>query len=284
MGSSVESVQGDFTEKILRGILEETQSGKEMNEGDKQNDEKYRGYYNGKTIALALEDKNNSRLILYPSLSGEKDEWYKMGGQSALFYKYIIGPRLKKKPIIRKDNDLRHSFKHGVVAVHWGDKFMQDVTGLGLKVKRIDYGLIIVEMERTYSAKEIDEMRKSEKKEQDKLKKILLPEKNYPDLYGVIRQLAKIIPPKIKRMDKVYRDTIGNAALEVVIKLVEIYFQMSNGRMAVSLSRKEMLAQVDNMTALLVIIDENQLFDLTTRTRIGEILVDIRMTIERRLT
>ena len=24
------------------------------------------------------------------------------------FYKYIVGPRLKKKPVIRKDNDLRH--------------------------------------------------------------------------------------------------------------------------------------------------------------------------------
>ena len=64
----------EFTEKMLRGILLEAQSNKELDEGDKLNDEKYREYYNGKTIALALEDKNNSRLILYPSLSGIKDE------------------------------------------------------------------------------------------------------------------------------------------------------------------------------------------------------------------
>ena len=122
----------NLTKKELSGILLESQSGKEMDEGDKLNDERYREYYNGKVIALALEDKNNSRLILYPSLSGTKDEWYKMGGNSALFYKYIVGPRLKKKPVIRKDNDLRHRFKHGIVAIHWGDKFMKDVALLGI--------------------------------------------------------------------------------------------------------------------------------------------------------
>ena len=274
----------DLTTKVLKGILLENQAGREMDEGDKQNDEKYREYYNGKVIALALEDKNNSRIILFPSLSGKKDEWYKMGGQSALFYKYVLGPRLKKKPIIRKDNDLRHRFKHGIVAVHWGDRFMKDVALLGMRAKRIDYGIIVVEMERTYTAKEIEEMRNLEKSEQDKLIKMVMPEKNYPDLYGLIRQLARLLPPKIKKMDAVYREVIGSEMLEKLIKLVEIYFQMANGRMPVQEAHEALLRQIDNMTALIVIIDENQLIDLTTRTRIGEILVDIKLTIKRRLT
>ena len=283
MGDRVEPIQSDFTEKVLKGILVETQSGKELDESDKQNDEKYRGYYNGKGIALALEDKNNSRLILYPSLSGVKDEWYKMGGQSALFYKYIVGPRLKKKPIIRKDNDLRHRFKHGIVAVHWGDKFMQDVAELGLEVKRIDYGIIIVELGRSYCAKEIEEMRKREREEQDKVKRIILPEKNYPDLYGLLRQLMQILTPKIKKMDTVYREVFGKDMLEILVKMVEVYFRMANGRIAVEHAREEMLGCVDDMTALLAIMDENQLFDLVTRTRIGETLIDIKLAIKRRL-
>ena len=273
----------NLTQKELRGILLESQSGKEMDEGDKLNDERYREYYNGKVIALALEDKNNSRLILYPSLSGAKDEWYKMGGNSALFYKYVVGPRLKKKPVIRMDNDLRHRFKHGIVAVHWGDKFMKDVLTIGLSAKRIDYGIIVVEMGRTYTAKEIEEMRNLEKTEQDKIKKMVMPEKNYPDLYGLIRQLTRLLPPKIKKMDAVYRDVIGREMVEILIRLVEIYFQMANGRMAVDTAREDLLRQADNMTALIVIIDENQLIDLITRTRIGEILVDIKQTIKRRL-
>lgn len=283
MGRKMNKISGELTEEVLNGILISSQSNKEMDEGDKLNDEKYREYYNGKVIALALEDKNNSRLILYPSLSGTKGEWYKMGGQSALFYKYIVGPRLKKKPVIRKDNDLRHRFKYGVVAVHWGDKFIKDATAIGLSAKRIDYGIIIVELERTYAAKEIEEMRNLEKSEQDRLKKMIMPEKNYPDLYGLVRQLARILPPKIKKMDATYREVIGNVMLQILVELVEIYFQMANGGMAVDMAREEMLKQIDNMTALIVIVDENQLFDLTTRTRIGELLVDIKLTIKRRL-
>ena len=160
---------------------------------------------------------------------------------------------------------------------------MKDVLTIGLSVKRIDYGIIVVEMERTYTAKEIEEMRNLEKIEQDKIKRMVMPEKNYPDLYGLIRQLVRLLPPKIKKMDAVYRDVIGREMVEILIRLVEIYFQMANGRVSVNSAREEMLKQVDNMTALIVIIDENQLIDLTTRTRIGEILVDAKQTIKRRL-
>lgn len=273
----------ELTAANLTGLLIEAQAGKELDEQDKNNQEKYREYYNGKVIALSLEDKNYSRLILFPSLSGAEDEWYKMGGHSALLYKYVVGPRLKKKPVIRKDSDLQHRFKHGIVAVHWGDKFINDVDTIGLRARRIDYGIIVVEMERSYTANEIGEMHKQEKSEQNKVAKIVMPEKNYPDLYGQIRQLVRLLPPKIKKMNIAYREVIGNRALEIMIRLVEVYFQMANGRMQIAKAREEMLKQVDNMMALIVIIDENQLFDVITRARIGEVLVEIKLAIKRRL-
>ena len=37
-------------------------------------------YYRAKREAQLLEETNNSKLVLFPSLSGEKLEWYKMGG------------------------------------------------------------------------------------------------------------------------------------------------------------------------------------------------------------
>lgn len=273
----------EFTTKVLKGILLESQAGKEFDERDKISQDKHREYYNGKMIALSLEEKNNSRLILYPSLSGTKDEWYKMGGQSALFYKYIVGPRLKKKPVIRKDNDLRHRFKHGIVSVHWGEKFMKDAATIGLTVKRIDYGLIIVEMERVYTASEIMEMHKREQEDAEKVKKMIMPARNYPDIYALIRQLSQILPVKVKKMDGAYREVFGKTMLEILTNLNKIYFRMANGRMRAEVAREEMLGQIDDMTAMLAIMDENQLFDVTTRTRIGETIVDMKMTIKKRL-
>lgn len=273
----------EFTTSILKGILVEAQSGKELDERDKLDKDRHRDYYNGKVIALTLEDKNNSRLILFPSLAGTTDEWYKMGGQSALFYKYVIGPRLKKKPVIRNDNDLRHRFKHGIVSVHWGEKFIEDVATIGLVAKRIDYGIIIVDLERSYSTKEINEMRQREQTDQAKVKKMVTPKENLPDLYGLIRQLSQILPPKIKKMDGAYRETFGNTMLDSLMNLNKIYFRMANGHLSRATARDEMLCQIDDITALLAIIDENALFDLVTRTRIGETLVDLKTIIAKRL-
>ena len=84
-------------------------------------------------------------------------------------------------------------------------------------------------------------------------------------------------------MDVTYREVIGDRMLGILIELVEMYFQVANGRISVNTAQEEMLRQIDNMTALIAIIDENQLMDLITRTRIGETLVDIRLTIKRRL-
>lgn len=273
----------DLTDRVLKGILLEAQAGKELDEEDKQNTERYRQYYNAKVIALTLEDKNRSRLILFPSVSGMDDEWYKMGGQSALFYKYVVGPRLKKKPIIRKDTDIRHRFKHGIVTVHWGKKFISDVATIGLKAKRIDYGIIIVEMEREYTANEIMEMHKIERESADKVKKMIMPVNNYPDMYALMRQLVQILLPKIKKMDSVYREIFGTAMLDALMKLIKTYFRMANGRMNTEVAREEMLGRVDDMTGLLAIMDEGQLLDLVTRTRVGETLVEIKMAVLRRL-
>lgn len=278
-----ESNKEEITDKILKGILLEAKTGREMDESDKQDNNKHKEYYNGKVIALALEEKNNSRLILYPSLAGVEDEWYKMGGQSALFYKYIVGPRLKKKPVIRKDNDIKHRFRHGVVSVHWGEKFIKDVETIGLVVKKMEYGLIVAEMEREYTMNEIKEMKKREQQDGERVKKMIMPVKNYPDIYGLMRQLAQILPPKIKKMDVVYRESFGKTMLDVLTNMHKVYFRMANGRMPVALAREEMLGQVDDITALLAIIDENQMFDLVTRTRIGETLVDIKTIIKKRL-
>ena len=93
----------------------------------------------------------------------------------------------------------------------------------------------------------------------------------------------QILTPKIKKMDTVYREVFGKDMLEILVKMVEVYFRMANGRMVVELAREEMLGCVDDMTALLAIMDENQLFDLVTRTRIGETLIDIKLAIKRRL-
>ena len=80
-------------------------------------------YYKGKRVAHLLEETNNSKLLLFPSLGGEKREWYKIGGNSLLFYKYRIGPRIGRKVKILRVNNKRERFNHGIASIHWLDVF-----------------------------------------------------------------------------------------------------------------------------------------------------------------
>jgi hypothetical protein len=75
----------------------------------------------------------------------------------------------------------------------------------------------------------------------------------------------------------------GNNLLVAVAEMYKIYFKMGNGRIEKNVALEVMLLQMDNVAAMLAIMDENKLFDLVTRVRIGETLVDLKNTVAKRL-
>lgn len=265
----------------VQGILFEAEAKEPLAEQAKADSEERREYYNGKAIALKLEEKNNSKLYVFPSLNGKEDEWYKMGGKSALFYKYLVGPRMGRSPKIRKDNDLRLRFRHGVAAIHWGNRFMNRASEIGYEVKRMEYGIIVVDLGKKFSVKEIKDMVEKEKDDKDKLPTMIKPKENMPDLYAKIRELARLLVPKVKTMHMAYRETFGNDLLDATADLFKIYFRVANGRIEKEAGKMALLERADDLTALVALTDEIELFDAVTRTRFGEYLVDIKLAIER---
>ena len=278
-----EKTDDDLSSVKLRGMLYELTAGREMDEGDKNATKEYRDYYNGKVLTIALEDNNKSRIIAFPSVGERGKEWYKLGGNSALFYKYYIAPRLKRNPTFRNDSDLRHRFKYGIITVHWGEHLINALRELKYEVKVIDYDIIVCELGREFTEREIDEMRKREKADQEKVKRMITPKYNYPDIYGHLCALARELPPKVKKMDAAYRETIGNDTLRILMKLFRDYFKITNGRMPMEGSAQILLAHVDELAAMLAIIDENKLLDMAMRIRMGTTLVDLKNSIHRRL-
>lgn len=282
--TKIPEAQNNFDTKILRGILIEEQAKEDIGGKTKEMRAKRKKYFDGKIVARKLEENNYGRIILFPSRDGEdEDEWYKVGGNSVLFYKYYMGPRMGRKPVIRDDTDMQYRFKNGIAIVHWGEKFMEDVRRIGLVVQRSEFGLIIADLDKKFSPKEAEEMQNREKNDKAKVQKMIIPKENFPDIYGLIRNLAQILPPKVKKMDGAYREVFGNSLLTAVAELYKIYFKMGNGRIEKSIALGGMLMQMDNVAAILAIADENKLFDLVTRVRIGETLVDLKNTLAKRL-
>lgn len=196
------------TEEI-QGIIYKEALDKQLDEADKNSSELYRKHYDAKIVALKLEEMNNSKLILFPSVNkNEDDEWYKMGGNSALFYKNIVGPRLGRKDVkIRKDADMNHRFKGGVVAVHWKKRFIVRMIEAGYEeFEENELGMLFFDLGNKFTVEEIERYRTKEKREAEKLNRIITLKNSFPDLYGLYLQLARLLPLKLKRMNPVYRE------------------------------------------------------------------------------
>ena len=251
-----------------------------------EDDDGKRKYYDGKMVALTLEKENRDKLILFRSIetkNSEPDEWYKMGGNSLLFYVYVVAPRLKKQPKIRKDTDMRYRFREGVVSVHWKDNFVKNMEKLGLVAREGDLGMIIVDLGQTFSLSEIKTMREQAQTDRKKFQEMLMPKENFPDIYGQIRKLAQLLVPKVGHLKKRYQEVFGDRLIRRIMDLFEAYFRIANGENTKAEGYREMKILIDDIKGLIVLSDEVNWFEFTTRSRVGETLVDLNVTVERRL-
>lgn len=240
-------------------------------------------YYDGKLIVLTLEKQNNDKLFLFPSISKVEGEWYKMGGNSLLFYRYYVAPRLKKKPKCLYDKDIKYRFKDGVVAIHWIDKFIENMRKLKLEATKEEYDIVTVELGQSFSAAEIKEMRERERSDDKRFRNTIMPKENFPDMYRHIRVLAQLIIPSVKRMDGAYRGVFGDRIIRVVMELYEAYFMVTDGLKTKEEGYTLLRGLAQKLSGLILLADEVEWFDFATRTRVGETLVEFKAAIERRL-
>ena len=81
----------ESVEKKISGIIIEELANDQMDEKDKTLTPAYREYYKRKVAALGLEKTNNSSIIIFESMNkNQSSTWYKMVGNSTLFYKYYL--------------------------------------------------------------------------------------------------------------------------------------------------------------------------------------------------
>lgn len=281
-------VNKEDKKKIIQGILFD----ESVNVGEKDDDEGYykneladkrrAEYYRGKRLALILEEKNNSKLILFPSLGGSEREWYKMGGVSALIYKYRIGPRLGRKPKIQRDNDKRERFINGITSIHWLEKFSEVMKGIGYEKYDVgEYGVVSFDLGQKFSEVEIRELREQGRRERELFQDMVKPVRSFPEIYAHFIQLAQILPKKVQKMEMVQRELFGKHLALNLVKIGEIYYRLTDGLMNEKDAKIALEKTINDMLAVLVIIDEAGLMPEVGLLRIGTILADLKDATER---
>lgn len=240
--------------------------------------ESYARFYATKKKAIDLEARNVQHLVLWPASDADtnKKKFYNMGGRSAIIFAYEIGPRLKRKPMLRHDMDNGpEKFHSGVCSIADLEKLTRELESLGIKKLPPTKGyeeLVIFKLNREYSKEEIKGMAKEEQRRMDELNKALYSTVLYPDIHRQILDLKRAIPNKVKNMDSIFREIIGVKLIDSLMVLIRAYSQMAHGDLDELEAGKKMVLELDMMLAEISMLNELKLWDVTACVRIANII------------
>ena len=141
----------------------------------------------------------------------------------------------------------------------------------------------MIDLKKEHSDAEIKTMINVVRAERDRVKKMVRPKANYPEIMMAMNKLIQVLPSKVKKLDRSYREVLGKELLEPMTEMVKIYFRFANGKMEKRDAKLEMLERTDDLMAMIYMMDESGMLDITARTKIGENVVAIRKEIEERL-
>lgn len=283
----------DIDKKTVRKILHGDGIAQNNSRGRGRSPEEkrasYAKYRATKKKAIELEKRNTQYLVLWPASdvdTNKEHKFYNMGGVSAIIYVHEIGPRIKKKPVLRRDMDSCNDdekFHSGVCSVANLEALGNRLAQIGVKRVKNAGDLVFFKLTREYLADEIKAMLRSEQERLDSLNKLLYSQVLYPDIHRQILELKKLVPVKVKNMDKTYREVIGMEMIKSLMVLVRSYTQMAHGDIEQMEAAREMLLETDMLMAEVSIFNELKIWEVSTCLRVGEIVVGLRQLIKGRI-
>ena len=177
-----------------------------------------------KRVVYNLEKSNRQYLYLYK----REDEYWEVGGVSALVYYYKLCPKLKKIVELRTDEDVHSIFTFGVVAVKNEHAFKNNMKKLGLTIEeRPELGtyVIVAKLPVAISNDDVRVLKNIDKEREKNVEKAMRIKNPVPELDGELRTLTERLGHMFAKKDKIFRDTLGKELLESAIKMRMLYFE-----------------------------------------------------------
>lgn len=247
----------------------------------------YAKYRETKKRAIELERTNTKYLILWPASDkdiNKEHQFYNMGGTSAIIYVHEIGPRIKRKPVLRHDMDngnKNEKFYSGICSVADLTKLTEKLKTINIERAKIeDEDLVFFKLNREYSANEVREMLKQEQKRIDALNKVIYSKVLHPDIHKQVLELKKLIPPKIKNMDKTYRDVVGMEMIRTLMNLIRLYSQMAHGDIEEKEGAQKMMLEADMILEEISLLNELKLWEVVFCVRVADITNGMRQLLK----
>ncbi len=207
-----------------------------------------------KEKVFELEKDNTSSLIVFASTNG----WYKIGGRSALFYYYDIGPRIGLSPKLQNDRDFYFKFPQGIVSVNNVKNLSLKLSLIGAKPIDIDKEnrIVIFQLARPYSSDEIEKFEQLDRVKREEFNEIIKITDQRPKYYSTMRQTMKRVYEFVRKGDPVNRETVGGDLVRTLEKIMKIYLQYARGDILAADFFNESIKLLQEALDLMTIINE----------------------------
>ena len=210
--------------------------------------EEKRKYWARKEKVYEFEKENRTRVVAFRSM----ENWWKIGGHSALFYYHQLVPRLKKRKTVklRVDTDHYHRFMDGVVLIASIDSLKAEMAELKLAIKRDDEDMVSCALEKEVSLETLQALKDIEAERMSKINQIVMPHDTYPEIYKGITEIQGEIYPLTRKMQTYERDLFGRELMLMIREMLESYVRMTHE----SVSTEEMLKRIADKAAVATFI------------------------------
>ena len=257
----------------------------------------YNEYDLRKKAVFEMEKMNTKYLILFLASSGKIDEnknggdndednYYYMGGNSAMIFATEIGPRIGRRPRILPDNDpVRTHFSGGMVCIRSIKRLEKALAGIDIKRLQTaeQDAIAFFLLPKEYTKDEIKGLAKQQKHVIEEANKLLYPMVLEPRINNMIINIRKMIIRIVKNINHEYRSLICKQTLEPVFKLKDAYTRAIRGTIEEEAAFVEMQLLVDMVADRVGMLQELELIDVLTAIKIGNALATFQEEITMKL-
>lgn len=227
-----------------------------------------------KAEVFEMEKENHNKLIAFIS----RNNWYKLGGHSALIYYHRLAKRMDLNPRLNPDTDFFSRFKEGIVSIRNIETLEKNLKQIKIyrNSKLTKPGeLYVFDLGYSISDEDLDLMYKDEEIRRKKLNQMVIPKVALPEVYVKMWTVTKMCYEQYRQMNAVDRQMLGEPINEQILRMQKCFILMANGNRGEVLALKEILVAEEEIKCMVKMTMELKVWSIEGTLRITQELVEL---------
>lgn len=236
-------------------------------------------YKKRKHIVRALENDNHSKIIAFATL-GETGYW-KLIGNSAIYYCYHEARRLKKAVRMRRDTDSYDKDKNGFVAIRDIDAFTKGLAKLGVELtEEIDDPTIrVYDTGVKFSDQDLKNMLQREELLVEQMNEMALPKVSDPEVYQKLRLMFEKVVNAHRTTEPALRGLTQEKILEPAFHAEGVYMLMARDDYDLEKAKKLITFDLEKIIVGVKILQNAKIWSLSQLWEIAELATSCKVLV-----